>query len=224
MSTPTTTSAPATQRTPHQTRAALVLLTFTAGVVDAVAFLGMGGIFTANMTGNLVLLGLVGRPGYSHSALQAAVACVFFAVGCYGAFLHRPKAPAQRILAGVWISQIIVFGIWLATHGAATGLVDLVVLAVSATSMGAQTAASRRVLAGHGVTTTFVTGTLTSLLEDIARKQHHATATRIAAIAALVAGALAGALLLHSARPVAPLIPIITVGAAMMLLTSRGSK
>ena len=35
----------------------LLLLTATTGLVDAVAFLGLGHVFTANMTGNIVFLG-----------------------------------------------------------------------------------------------------------------------------------------------------------------------
>ena len=36
---------------------ALLLLTFSTGLVDAVSYLGLGRVFTANMTGNIVLLG-----------------------------------------------------------------------------------------------------------------------------------------------------------------------
>ena len=35
----------------------LVVLTVTTGLVDAVSVLGLGRIFTANMTGNVVFLG-----------------------------------------------------------------------------------------------------------------------------------------------------------------------
>jgi len=34
---------------------ALLVLTFTTGLVDAVSYLGLGRVFTANMTGNIVL-------------------------------------------------------------------------------------------------------------------------------------------------------------------------
>jgi len=36
---------------------ALLVLTFTTGVIDAASYLGLGHVFTANMTGNIVLLG-----------------------------------------------------------------------------------------------------------------------------------------------------------------------
>src|SRR3979409_1889563 len=40
----------------------LLVLTFTTGLVDAVSYLGLGHVFTANMTGNVVRPGL-GRAG-----------------------------------------------------------------------------------------------------------------------------------------------------------------
>src|SRR5947208_8212935 len=47
--------------------AALMALTFATGLIDAVSFLGLGHVFTANMTGNVVFLGfaIAGAPGLS---------------------------------------------------------------------------------------------------------------------------------------------------------------
>src|SRR4051794_15673941 len=44
---------------------ALLILTVTTGLVDAVSYLGLGHVFTANMTGNIVLLafGVAGSGG-----------------------------------------------------------------------------------------------------------------------------------------------------------------
>jgi uncharacterized membrane protein YoaK (UPF0700 family) len=41
----------------HPLARMLLMLTFTTGLVDAVSFLGLGRVFTANMTGNVVFLG-----------------------------------------------------------------------------------------------------------------------------------------------------------------------
>ena len=41
----------------HPLARALLVLTFTTGLVDAVSYLALGRVFTANMTGNVVLLG-----------------------------------------------------------------------------------------------------------------------------------------------------------------------
>jgi hypothetical protein len=61
--------------------AMLVLLSAAAGCIDAVSYLGLGYIFTANMTGNTVLLGLsLGRAGWQE-ALRSGVALVGFIFG-----------------------------------------------------------------------------------------------------------------------------------------------
>src|SRR5690349_15321986 len=45
----------------------LLLLTFVTGIVDAVSVLALGRVFTANMTGNIVIIGfaLAGVPEFS---------------------------------------------------------------------------------------------------------------------------------------------------------------
>jgi uncharacterized membrane protein YoaK (UPF0700 family) len=47
--------------------ALLLLLTFGTGLIDAISILGLGRVFVANMTGNVVFIGfaLAGAPGYS---------------------------------------------------------------------------------------------------------------------------------------------------------------
>ena len=57
----------------RENRLAYVLLALTAatGIVDAVSFLGLGHIFTANMTGNVVFMGFApaGAPELSFTRL-----------------------------------------------------------------------------------------------------------------------------------------------------------
>src|SRR5947199_6031748 len=62
-------------------RWSLLTLTVVTGVVDAASFLGLGHIFTANMTGNVVFLGFAaaGAPGLSVARSGTALAA--FAVG-----------------------------------------------------------------------------------------------------------------------------------------------
>src|SRR5262247_4019820 len=59
----------------------LVVLTVTTGLVDAVSVLGLGRVFTANMTGNVVFLGFAaaGVPGFS--VARALVSLAGFVVG-----------------------------------------------------------------------------------------------------------------------------------------------
>src|SRR2546422_5798422 len=54
---------------PHESRLATALLVLTAatGLIDAVSYLALGHVFTANMTGNVVFLAfaIAGAPGLS---------------------------------------------------------------------------------------------------------------------------------------------------------------
>src|SRR5438270_886297 len=55
----------------------LVLLTIVTGIVDAVAYLRLGHVFVANMTGNVVFLGFsaAGASGLSVIGSLVAIAC-----------------------------------------------------------------------------------------------------------------------------------------------------
>ena len=71
----------------HPLTRALVALTFTTGVVDAASYLGLGRVFTANMTGNVVLLGfgLVGGNGLPVLAPLLSLAAFVVGSGLGGA-------------------------------------------------------------------------------------------------------------------------------------------
>src|SRR5277367_129571 len=77
----------------------LAALTVVSGFVDAVSFLGLGHVFTANMTGNVVLLGFAaaGAPGFSMGASLCALG--FFVVGALvGGRLARLVRPVRNLL------------------------------------------------------------------------------------------------------------------------------
>ncbi|MGN6697263.1 MAG: YoaK family protein, partial [Thermomicrobiales bacterium] len=59
----------------------LLLLAGAAGSLDAISYLGLGHVFTANMTGNTVLLGVALAQRDMPAALRNAVALVGFGVG-----------------------------------------------------------------------------------------------------------------------------------------------
>ena len=52
--------------TRHPLSRTLLVLTVVSGLIDAVSYLGLGHVFTANMTGNVVIAGfaLAGAPGF----------------------------------------------------------------------------------------------------------------------------------------------------------------
>ena len=80
---------------------ALFGLTFVTGVIDAVSFLGLGHVFTANMTGNVVLLGfaLGGTADLSVGRSLAAL-CAFATGSVVGGRLtnERQRTPARQLL------------------------------------------------------------------------------------------------------------------------------
>ena len=59
----------------------VLVLTWAASGVDAISYLGLGHVFTANMTGNTVLLGLAIGQGQGLAALRSIIALVGFALG-----------------------------------------------------------------------------------------------------------------------------------------------
>src|SRR2546429_9602029 len=65
----------------HPLTRALLVLTFTTGLVDAVSYLGLGRVFTANMTGNIVLLGFGIAGGTGLPVVAPLVSLGSFLVG-----------------------------------------------------------------------------------------------------------------------------------------------
>jgi uncharacterized membrane protein YoaK (UPF0700 family) len=65
--------------------ALLVALTAVTGMVDAVSYLGFGHVFTANMTGNVVLLGFALAGAGQVSIPASLVAIAAFLAGAAGA-------------------------------------------------------------------------------------------------------------------------------------------
>lgn len=160
---------------------------------------------------SLVLVGLPARPNYVEFLFGASTALVAFvaAVFCAGRATRLPTEEATgrtaaawpnlvlprvvRVLAFVTVAQIVIaVGVWLGERTEPIGNLRLAVLALSGGCMGAQTALARRLLSRSGVTTTFVTGTLTSLMLDAADGNRNFVLSRILMIGALPAGALAG--------------------------------
>ncbi len=63
---------------------ALSLLTLVTGLVDAACYLGLGRVFTANMTGNVVLLAFGATGAQGLPVLAPTVSLVVFLVGATG--------------------------------------------------------------------------------------------------------------------------------------------
>src|SRR5579859_736421 len=76
----------------------LAVLTVVSGIVDAVSYLGLGRVFTANMTGNIVLVGfaIAGAPGFSIAASATALGA--FVGGAVAGGRMALRLPQKRSL------------------------------------------------------------------------------------------------------------------------------
>ena len=199
---------------------ALLALTFITGLIDAASFLGLGRVFSANMTGNVVLLGfgLAGARGLPTVSPLIAASTFVVGSGLGGAIARRFATPTRAFVVVVAFEACVVaIGAILtasATVRPSTALGDTVV-ALLALAMGTRNASVRR-LGVPDLSTTVLTMTLTGLTADsrLAGGSGTGTARRAAAVAAMLAGAVAGALLLRTA-----LALTLVLAAALALLT-----
>ncbi len=146
----------------------MLLLTGAAGYVDAVSYLTLGRVFTANMTGNTVLLGLSVVVGDAEGTGRALLALGGFLVGgVAGAWIAYRGPNEEGWPRGVTIALIVECVLLAALANDRSAILEVRVV-LAAVAMGIQSAAARR-LDVLGVATTFITGTLTSLVSLIAR-------------------------------------------------------
>jgi len=136
--------------------------------VDALSYLALGRVFTANMTGNTVLFGLSLVQGDADAAGRAGLALGGFLVGgAVGAWIAYQGPRDDGWPRGVTIALIVECVFLAALANDRSALLGLRVTFASV-AMGIQSATARR-LDIFGVTTTFITGTLTSLVTLVAR-------------------------------------------------------
>jgi uncharacterized membrane protein YoaK (UPF0700 family) len=205
----------------HPLTRALLVLTFTAGLVDAVSYLGLGRVFTANMTGNVVLLGFgVARSGGLPVVAPVCSLTAFVLGTVAGGGLvrrlerHHPSLVARALAIEVSLlaAAAIVAGV---THVGPGTPAGYVVIALLAFTMGVRSTTVRRI-GVPDLSTVVLTMTLTALGSEswLARGSGRGSMRRLAAVLAMFAGAVAGALMLK-----ADLVIPLAVAAALALLT-----
>lgn len=138
----------------------MLLLTVATGLVDAVSYLGLGHVFVANMTGNVVFLGfaLAGAPGLSATASLVSLGSFLAGALVGGRLGSRTSAHRGRLLALAAGAQTVLTAAAAAT--AAVGGADHALIVLLGLGMGLQNAAARR-LGVPDLTTTVLTLTLT---------------------------------------------------------------
>jgi uncharacterized membrane protein YoaK (UPF0700 family) len=181
----------------------MLVLTFSTGVIDAVGYLGLDRVFTGNMTGNVVLLGMAFAGGDGLPILRPALALVFFMVGA--ALAGRVLRKGPEGWSGRTSSTLLAVTVGLTALALYVALVDVradevlgsITTSVLATVMGIQAATAKRLKVAE-ITTVVVTSTITGLASDSRLAGGASThwARRASAIALIMAGAVVGALAL----------------------------
>lgn len=184
--------------------ALMLVLTFSTGVVDAIGYLGLDKVFTANMTGNVVILamGLTGQDDLPIVGPLIALAGFVVGAAVAGRLLrgvpkgwHRRDTAALSVSAGLLLVALVVTTA--VTSTPADPAIGYPVTALLAVAMGVQAGAARHI-AVQDVTTVVITSTLASLAFDsrFGRSTGQTWFRRLAAVVLLALGALAGAGLL----------------------------
>jgi uncharacterized membrane protein YoaK (UPF0700 family) len=181
----------------------MLALTFSTGVIDAVGYLGLDRVFTGNMTGNVVILGMAIVGAEDLPVLGPVLALAGFMAGAaLGGRVLRVAGPGwthrTTVLFGlVTVTMIGVAVVLLAVPDFSEPLA-LTITTVLGAAMGIQ-AATARFIAVKDVTTVVVTSTITGLAADsvlgTGQGKGHSS-RRAAAVLLILAGAAAGAALL----------------------------
>ncbi|MGP3962010.1 YoaK family protein [Nonomuraea sp. 3N208] len=209
----------------------LVVLAAAAGCLDAVCVTRLGGPFASVVTGNLVQLGrgVATLDGALAAGATTAVAGYALGVAAGSAGLGRSTGGWRRRACLIAVAELALLACvcagWLATDGQPNANIAVLLLAPASTAMGVQSALT--ISSGvPGASTTYLTGTLTSLMRTGNGTLHGraALAGGVGRLAALLCGATVGALLLRVAPLWAPALPAVLVAAvvAITAISTRG--
>ena len=189
----------------HPLTRALLVLTFTTGLIDAVSYLGLGHVFTANMTGNIVFLGfgIAGSGGLPVVAPLVSLGAFLAGAGSGGVLASRLAQRHAVHMARALLIEVLLVALAAILAAAVNVRANAVsgdaVIALLALAMGVRNATIRRV-AVPDLTTTVLPMTLTGLAADsqLFGGSGKGTVRRTTAVLAMLLGALAGALLLKT--------------------------
>ncbi len=190
----------------------LLTLTVLSGAVDAASYLALGHVFVANMTGNVIFLGfaIAGAQGLSTVASLLALGSFLAGALAGGRLITRHGGHRGRLLRAAGVAQIVpmVGAVVLAgvVHEPPTQPARYALTVLLAAALGLQNSAAQG-LAVPDLTTTVVTRTLTGLASEsgLVGGPGSKGGRRLAAVGAILVGALIGALLVLHVSLLAPL-------------------
>jgi uncharacterized membrane protein YoaK (UPF0700 family) len=183
---------------------AMLALTFSTGIVDAVGFLGLDRVFAGNMTGNVAVLGMALTGADELPVVGPAIALAAFVTGATLAgrgLRNWPPGSSPRttsLLSAVAGILLVTTVASLATEDLRSRSIAYVITAALSLAMGIQGGTARHI-GVKDVPTTVVTSALVGLAFEsrLGGNFNSQWKPRAAAILLLVAGAATGALLLR---------------------------
>jgi len=203
----------------------MLALTFSTGIADAVGYLGLDKVFTGNMTGNVVILGMGAAGTTDLPVLGPLLALASFMLGAaLGGRAMRGQAAGWTRRASHLIGLVgvlfgvgaVVFAVGSVHEGSGVAYGMTVGLAAA---MGLQAAVARRI-AVKDVTTVVVTSTITGLAADsrLGAGLEQPWMRRTGAVVLIGSGAAVGALLLN----VSPWLSVAVPGALAIAVAITG--
>jgi uncharacterized membrane protein YoaK (UPF0700 family) len=200
----------------------LLTLTLTTGLIDAASYLGLGHVFTANMTGNVVLLGFGIARSDGLPIVSPLVSMAAFIVGAGAGGLLASRVADRHLthLGSALGIEVLLTGVAAVVAASANIRPNAAsgdaIVAMLAFAMGVRNATVRRI-GVPDLSTTVLTMTLTGLAADarVSGGSGKGTARRASAVAAMLTGAIAGALLLKASIA-------LPIGLAAALALSTG--
>jgi len=203
----------------------VVVLTFVTGCADAMGFLALGGAFSSVMTGNMVLLGLSTGTSDGSLAVSSGSAIAAYVVGVLlGARIAGRASGPEPVwprsvtwtLAVELAALAALLVTWELTLGGRSDGLKLALLMVLAASLGMQGSAVQR-FGVSGLSSTYLTGTLTSLIVGVAnRRPRAALLPHLYVLVALVVGAAVGSVLVLDAPPLTPLFVVLPLAGVVV--------
>ena len=182
-------------------------MTAVTGLVDAVRFLSLGRVFTANMTGNVVILAFATARVPALSIAYSLMALLSFLVGAIfgGRIMARAGADSQiRFAAQAFVLEVVFLSVAsFCSIGYRSDLLEhsfqpFALITLTVLAMGTRNAAVRK-LAIPDLTTTVLTLTITGIGADssIANGSNPRLARRVESVVAMFSGAALGAVIIH---------------------------
>jgi uncharacterized membrane protein YoaK (UPF0700 family) len=181
-----------------------MILALIAGMVDLTSFVTLGGVFTAHITGNLVVLAAVAVQGRSFNPAQALAVPVFMAATTAVWLMVRSKrkedgAPSRSVLVLQFLLLLAVLAVCVGGDAAEhpRGLLAGAAVLLAASAMAAQNALLHLQIRG-APSTAVMTGNLVSVVisaldafSSIPDRRAQARA-RLGSVLPLLAGFLLG--------------------------------